>query len=152
MLIQLGFENLLVLFVDVRYLFRSDTLFCLSRDLPCINLACKTKPKSSVVIFDEVASHLQNFVVVHLLDKVAYFDALLHAVFVVFTLCYKMNFFPAASKIVLNLTCLYSINVLGIKHNLNRLAGPLLRSDTCLQHPHVCFVAVFLKPGFFLYV
>jgi hypothetical protein len=151
-LVQLAYKNLLVLFVDELYLLCPHTLVRLPRDLPGVDLAREAEPDGAVVVLDEVTPHFQDFEVVHLLNEVADFDALLPAVFFVFALHYQMHLFAAASEVVLDLTWLGPVNVLGVKHDLDWLAGALLGPHTSLKHSNVFFVIVFLKPCFFLYV
>jgi hypothetical protein len=91
MFLELFFKLGLVLFIDeadhLQILFGFMNIY----DFASVDLARIGEPDCAVVIFSELTFHLENFDIMHLLNVIAHFKALLHTVPVVIMALNQVN-------------------------------------------------------------
>ncbi len=137
MLNELILQCFLLFFVDVLDNFVVFIQFVYAWHITSLNLVCINKPNRTVIIFCKLTLHLQNFYIMHLLNKVTHLQTLLDTVAIIVTSLYQFYIFTNCTEIVFNRSENVSLAMVlrhrCIKLNYNWLAHSTSTFYTCLD-------------------
>jgi hypothetical protein len=138
MVFELLLQYLLMLLVNIGDQLCLLSLFLESGHITPINLICVQEPNATIVIFRKLAPHFQYLNLMHFLDIVTHFKALLQTEASVIAAHDQLDVLAALSKVVLD--CFVHLSFLhgrgwGVKMNHYRLTDAGATFDGSLYEP-----------------